>query len=253
MKTKILLNILTHGDEFVGLKVADEIRRMHPSIIGNGLDIQIANERAYKESKRFVDQDLNRVFPGNPDGSCEEKRAHELKSIIASYDMVIDVHSTESGSGDMVIVTKFDNTTKKLLGALSPKYVLYMNMLPDRSLISCAQIGIALEMGSEKDDLTCTKTVKGIECLMSHVGLIDHKDSFGFATEYFEVFTQVEKPQGAVLETYVKNFVLIRRGEAFARKSDGSSIIAEFDFCPVIFGSTNYETIFGFAARILQP
>ena len=41
---KVLLNILTHGDELIGKKVADEIIRLYPDLIGNDLDIQIANQ-----------------------------------------------------------------------------------------------------------------------------------------------------------------------------------------------------------------
>jgi len=248
---KVLLNILTHGDELVGLKVAEIIKQRNPTIIGNGLDVQIANEEAYRRGKRCIDKDLNRVFPGDPNGSVEEKRAHELTPVVSSYDMVVDVHSTESGSGDMVIVTKLDDETKKTVKALSPKYVLYMNMPPDRSLISCARIGIAFEMGSDKDEATCEKTVEGVECLLSYRGFTTSGRSFGFASECFEVFDQVLKPANAILEPYVENFTKVYAGEVFAKKANGDPLIAEYDFYPVIFGNTNYETIFGFAARPL--
>lgn len=235
----------------IGMKVSDAICVLYPDILGNGLDIQIANEQAFRLKKRFVEKDLNRVFPGNPNGFYEEKLAYELKSILNKYELVIDVHSTESGSEDMVIVTKFDDPTKKILHVLSPKYVLYMNMQPDSSLISSARIGIAFEMGSDKDELTITKTIKGIECLLSHSGLIEHKESFGYPTKYFEVFNQVHKPAGAVLESNIKNFTIIHKDQIFARLANGNPISAGFDFYPVIFGNTNYETIFGFMARIL--
>ncbi len=246
--TKILLNILTHGDELAGLKVADTIRVLYPEIIGHGLDIQIANERAFRSSKRYIDKDLNRVFPGNPTGCYEEIIANELRSIISSYDLVVDVHSTESGSSDIVIVTKFDSNTKETLRALSPKYVLFMNILPDRSLISCARLGIAFEMGSDKAESTVTNTVKGIEFLLFQSKLIGRKEPFGLETKYFEVFGQISKSPGSLLEAEIKNFAPISKGQMFARTADGSPIFAEFDFYPVIFGNNNYETIFGFAA-----
>jgi len=248
---KILLNILTHGDELVGLRVADEIKRRHPKIIGDILDIQIANEKAYSEGKRQIDADLNRIFPGKLDGNYEEKRACELKPIIEKYNLVIDVHSTESGSEDVVIVTKLDKPTKEFLKVLSPKYVLFMNVGLDKSLISCAKVGIAFEMGKDKDQKTFEKTVQGIEILLAHFKIISLNNSFGFETQYFEVFSQISKPAGARLEPQVKNFNLVKKDEIFARKIDGEPIIAEFDFYPVIFGNSNYETIFGFASKKL--
>jgi succinylglutamate desuccinylase len=249
---KILLNILTHGDELVGIDIANRIKALYPDLIGNGIDIQIANKRAYKGAKRYIDCDLNRIFPGNPSGSYEERRAHELVPIISSYELTIDVHSTESGSGDMVIVTKMDSATKAVLKGLSPKYVLFMNMIPDRSLISQARIGIAFEMGRDKDESTAVKTVKCIEYLLSYMGISAPRESLCFQTEFFDVFAQIPKPAGVSLEKHVENFKLIRKGEAFAKKKDGTMLIAEFDFYPVIFGNTNYETIFGFAARKLS-
>lgn len=252
MKTiKILLNILTHGDELVGLKVAEKIKQRYPPIIGNGLDIQVANEQARRKSKRYIDKDLNRVFPGNPNGSYEEKRAHELKTIVASYDLVIDIHSTESGSEDIVIVTKFDSATKDLLRVISPRRVLFMNMKPDNSLLSCAKVGIAFEMGKDKNPATFQKTIQGVEVLLAHFGLIPPRQNFGYSTEYFEVFASVPKPFGAILEPHIKNFSPIKKGEVFARKTNGNPIIADSDFVPVIFSSAEYETIFGFAAKTM--
>ncbi|MDO8571241.1 MAG: succinylglutamate desuccinylase/aspartoacylase family protein [bacterium] len=250
---KILLTIMTHGDEHIGKKVAGEVIRRHPNIIGKGLDVNIANEKAYREKKRYIDLDLNRVFPGNTTGSYEEQRALELSSIISSYDLVIDIHSTESGSGDMIIVTKLDSATKEIIDILNPKYVLLMNIKPDKSLISSARIGLAFEMGSDDDKETLAKTLVGIERILSYFKLIPNRESYGFKTEYFEVFKQMSKPAGARLEHHIKNFSLIKKGEIFARNIDNSPIIAEFDFYPVIFGSTNYETIFGFAAREIYP
>lgn len=250
MDKKLLINILTHGDELVGKRVVDEISQKYPSLVGNGFDIQVANEEAHAQGKRFIDHDLNRVFPGRADGSVEERRAFEIAPRVSAYDYVIDVHSTESGAKDMVIVTKLDEPTCELLKYISPKYVLHMTMKPDTSLISQAKVGIAFEMGSDKDEETFTKTVKGIERVISSLGLIPETPSFGFETQYYEVFSPISKPKGAVLEGEVQNFKLIKKGEVFAR-IQGEGIVAEEDFYPVIFGNTNYESIFGFAARLL--
>lgn len=247
---KILLNILTHGDESVGKKIADEIQRKYPNIIGNGLDIQIANPMAYEKGVRYIDKDLNRVFPGKEDGVYEERRAVEISKIISGYELVIDIHSTESGSQDIVIVTTLDESTQGILKVLSPRYVLYMNMQPQTSLISIAKIGIAFEMGSNISVETYEKTIQGIEIILNHYSLIPTSQSFGYQTQYFEVFTSIPKPLGGVLLQHVENFKEIKKGEVFAQQIlNKEEIRAEFDFYPVIFGSTNYEKIFGFAAR----
>ncbi len=246
---KILLNILTHGDELAGKRVADGISERYPQLLKNGLDIIIANELAYQQGKRYVDSDLNRVFPGKPDGNYEERRAYELAPIVSSYDFVIDVHSTESGTEDTVIVTKIDEETKDALIAVSPRYILFMNIKPDKSLISRAKVGIAFEMGKDADEKTVEKTMQGIESLLTYAKLTSVEKTLGHRTEAFEVFQEIVKPKNARLNADIKNFHRIETGSIYAKSKDGSPIKAEFDFYPVIFGNDNYETIFGFAAR----
>ena len=122
---KILLNILTHGDERIGLKVAQEIQRF--KIDKNLFSVQIANQKAYKKNKRFIHQDLNRSFPGKKTGNHEETLAYKLTPLIKSADLVIDIHSTLCNLKDAIIVTKLDTATKRCLEAIQPKYVLVMN------------------------------------------------------------------------------------------------------------------------------
>ena len=247
---KVLITIMTHGNEIVGMKTAQELRKRYPKLIGNGLDILVANEEAFTHKKRFIDHDLNRIFPGKRTGSYEETRAFKLKKIIASYPLVIDIHSTESGSKDIVIVTKMNQATKKILSILSPRYVLYMKMKPDTSLISSSTNGVALEMGKDKDKATLAKNVKVIEKILLHYKLITSTKKYSsYKTEYFEVEKSVSKPQGAKLLSHIKNFTLIKKGDAYAETSTKELIIAEENFYPVIFGSKNYKTIFGFSAQ----
>jgi succinylglutamate desuccinylase len=70
---KILLNILTHGDETIGIAVAKELQKL--KIKQNVLSIQRANTKAYGQNKRYIDQDLNRSFPGKKPGNHEQMLA----------------------------------------------------------------------------------------------------------------------------------------------------------------------------------
>ena len=108
---KILLNIATHGDETIGHAVAKEIQKL--KITKGKVIIHVANEKAYKLKKRFVDQDLNRSFPGNVEGNHEQRLAVNILPIVKSADLVIDIHSTTSELKDALIVTKQNKKTKK--------------------------------------------------------------------------------------------------------------------------------------------
>jgi hypothetical protein len=80
----------THGNEPLGVGVCKKLEAL--KIIN--LSVLYANEQAIKQNKRFINQDLNRVFPGSPKGSYEVKRAQEIINISKSFDYVIDFHNT---------------------------------------------------------------------------------------------------------------------------------------------------------------
>ncbi len=245
----ILINILTHGDELIGVKVADEIENKYSDLLGKELAIQIANEDAYKQGKRFVDEDLNRCFPGNLSGNYEQKRAATIISKLREYDIVIDIHSTKSETKDTVIITRTTPLILKTIEIISPANVFLMNINPEGALIHHCQNGLALEFGHDTSDDVLRKNLVAIDAVINYFLFDKITAGLELSTQYYEVFRQVEKPTGATLLPEIKNFSLVKANEIFAKTADGKPVSLGEDFYPVIFGQDNYETIFGFAAR----
>ena len=248
-KFTILLNILTPGDELVRVRVANEIRKKYPDLLGNGLDIQIANEEAYKAGKRFIDEDLNRCFPGNPNGTSEQKRAAAILPNLTTYDCVIDIHSTKSTTTDTIIITKITPTIRTMISVIEPRHVFMMKVNPDGALIHHCTNGIALEFGNDASEEVFQKNVRAIDTVISTLLLQKPTPGLGMATDYYEVFAPIQKNPGDTLLPEIKNFSLVTAGMPFATNKVGKPISYEEDFYPVIFGQSNYETIFGFAAK----
>ncbi|MEK7166828.1 MAG: succinylglutamate desuccinylase/aspartoacylase family protein [Patescibacteria group bacterium] len=244
---KIILNILTHGDEKIGLKVAKEIKKL--KINKNILIIQIANKKAFKFHKKFINQDLNRSFPGRKNGNYEEKLAYKLSPIIKSADIVIDIHSTKSELKDTIIVTKLDYNTLKYVKAIQPRYVLVMNVTKDKALISQAKIGIAFEYGKDNNLCILKKIIADIKKLFCYLGIIYIKlPKQKIITKYFNVISEINKPKGYRLLKKIKNYKLICKNEAFATNGN-NYLFAEDNFYPILFGEKNYKTIFGFMGK----
>lgn len=245
---KVLLNIGTHGDEKIGLYVAQRIEKL--PVKNNGLVVNVANEKAFKLNKRFIDQDLNRSFPGKKKGNYEERRAHQLLPIIQEADIVIDIHSTTSELKDAIIVTKLNKKTREYVNIISPKYVLVMNATKNNTLISHAKIGIAFEYGKDKDQKVIRKVTDGIESLLSYVGMIPSlKNRIKIGRPIFlDVYASISKPKGARLGSNIKNYVLVKKGSVYGTAQE-KQLRAEQDFYPVLFGAKNYKDIFGFAGK----
>lgn len=244
---KLVLNILTHGTETVGLAVAREIQKL-PFKKGELL-IHTANELAYKKKKRFIDQDLNRSFPGKRNGNHEERLAHTILPVVKSADIVIDIHSTESGLKDALIVTKLNKKTREYIDVISPKYLLYMRATKNNALMSAAKIGIAFEYGKNNDARALKNINSDIRRLLAHLGMIKGRPSAKRRkTLWFDVYKTVPKPKGSRLLSSIKNYKLIKKGAQFGLNKH-KPIVAQEDFYPILFGKNKYKDIFGFAAR----
>lgn len=244
---KILLIIATHGNEKIGLKVVKEIEKLHI----NNLIIQIGNKKALELNKRYIDQDLNRSFPGKKNGNYEERRAFELIPIIKSADLVLDIHSTTSDTKNTLIVNKINKETLGCIKSIQPKYVVIMKKSKN-SLISQAKIGISFEYGKDNDMITIKKTIVDIKKLLNYLGLIKTKSPKNkTTTKYFNVSSIVPKPKGYKLIKKVKNYTLIRRGDAYAA-SKNKKLTAEEDFYPILFGEKNYKDYFGFKGEKIK-
>ncbi|HLC94499.1 MAG TPA: succinylglutamate desuccinylase/aspartoacylase family protein [Patescibacteria group bacterium] len=85
----------THGNEPLGINVCKKLERLSIPY----LDVLYANKKAIRENKRFIQEDLNRVFPGSG-MSYESRRAREIIKICKSYDFVIDFHNTYCPNND---------------------------------------------------------------------------------------------------------------------------------------------------------
>jgi succinylglutamate desuccinylase len=240
---KIMLNILTHGDEIIGLKVAKELKKL--KISKDILTINIANKKAYKLKTRCIDSDLNRSFPGNKNGNYEERLAYKLNNIIKEYDIVFDIHSTTSSLKDALIVTKFNKDTQELIDVISPKYLLFMNIFKDNALLSNAKIGIGFEYGNNDDVQVLSNIVTDIKKVLAHLNIIDKFDYKKRKTKYFKIDNSVIKPVEYKLLPNIENYRLIKKGTIYA--TDGKDcLIADRNFYPILFGEKTYANIFGF-------
>ncbi len=246
---KILLNVCTHGNERVGLKVAEYFS--HLKVTHGILQVHIANMKAVKARKRFIDSDLNRVFPGKKNGDYEERLAYEITPSISSFDLVIDIHSTNSGMRSTIITVESSNILNQIIRAIGPKYAVCMSATKSNSLISHAKHGIAFEYGKDGDQRTYTETVRGIKRALAHLGMLQDRRIKQASTEvmFFDAYATFAKPKGYSVHKKIKNFSLVRKGAVVGTHRHKDNLLAPENFYPILFGENSYKTMFGFIAR----
>lgn len=98
--SKILVIGGLHGNEPLGLEVCKKLEKLNAP----GIDVLYGNPEAIKKNIRFVDEDLNRCFPGDSEGSVEARRAAQIMQAAQGYDIVIDFHNTHCPDNDCTFV-----------------------------------------------------------------------------------------------------------------------------------------------------
>ena len=100
-KKRISIVTGIHGDELEGQYVCFELgRRMreHPEYLNGIVDVYPAiNPLGIDSIQRGVpgfDIDMNRLFPGNDDGTMTEYLASEIMRCIVGSDLVLDIHAS---------------------------------------------------------------------------------------------------------------------------------------------------------------
>lgn len=247
----ILVIGCVHGDELIGQKVVNELRKL--PISRGTLVTVIANTRAIKDGKRFVDQDLNRSFPGNPKGNHEECLAHALFLLIEKADIVLDIHSTTTDTTSAVILTKVNKSIRQLLHIFNPKRVVVMEKkVGNTALTGYCKAGISFEYGKDKSKKAYKETLTDIMKILEGYGMIERKGKgvlkITRKTEYFQVLGTLVRPAGFHLEKTIKNFSLVRRGGIVARNGECTQK-AHQNFYPLLFGEKAYKEIWGFMSK----
>lgn len=255
---KILIVGSTHGHEKIGLRVIEELTKLN--LDSNQVEFIVGNPKASELGVPFTESDLNRIFPGNQDGNYEERRAFELTEKILQADLVIDLHSTKTtdlGENSMVIVTKYDEETKRVLDLISPPKVLIMRYKSDNALISQARVGIAFEYGLDDSEAVLKATVHDIAAILKSYGLIKQNP---YSNQYMRASSSVYDVYDAfkksfegeyVLSNQIENFTQINEGQLICTTNSNIEIIADEDFYPILFGNNRYKDILGFKAKKL--
>ena len=100
----VMLQALTHGNEFCGALALDYLLREKIEPAAGKLIVAFANVEAYArfdfdnpDASRFIDEDYNRVWADDalfgPRDSAELRRARQLQPFVDSADCLLDLHS----------------------------------------------------------------------------------------------------------------------------------------------------------------
>lgn len=239
-----------HGDEPCGKRA---IERIIEEYRNSKLDIQkpvkfiIANEKALESNQRFVESDLNRVFPGDPEGVHEERIANRLVEEIEGSTSIA-LHSTYSYSNPFAVVARIDETAKEVCGVLGFDKIIDTSVISEGRMVEhckCVDIECGFQ-GSDEASENAYEIIKRF--LAGFDALNDQEKEVVSDPEVYKIYKSEDKEEGKIYEFVRENFELVEEGSVFAL-GDGKEIRAEEDFYPALMSSEGYTDIVGYKAR----
>lgn len=131
----VMVNAVTHGNELCGAIVVDFLFRQNVRPTRGKLTLGFANYRAfltfdprYPGLSRYIDEDINRVWSPDvlegPRDSDELRRAREMRPLIDTVDLLLDLHSMQTRSPALMLAGPLEKGRKLAAAVGVPEYVV---------------------------------------------------------------------------------------------------------------------------------
>ncbi|AUV82396.1 succinylglutamate desuccinylase [Salinigranum rubrum] len=246
-----------HGDEPCGPVAIERLVAESPPV-RRPVKLVVANEEALDAGVRYLDEDLNRAFPGDPDADSHERRlaghlARELRGCTT-----LSLHSTQSFAEPFALVDRVDAVTRAICPRLPIDVVVETDRFTGGRLIEHAHT-VEVECGLQGTDEAAENAYALVRAFLDATDVLDADDerfpSASRATAHedgevtvYRLLDQIPKTPDGNHEVFAANFEAVEEGESFAA-TDGSSLVADRHFYPVLLSPYGYEDIFGYVAE----
>lgn len=235
-----------HGDEPSGVRA---IR----SLLADGLNLQrgvrfiVANPPAFTANERYLDTDLNRVFPGDTDAPERERRlAAQLCELTAGLP-TLSLHSTHSYP-DPIALVEFDDDIAELAATLPVPEIIDESPAIDGAFTECSSV-ITLEAGCQQTEAATDTAVRQTRAFLAATDALNETVPESDST-FYRLNEVVEKPADAEFDLRVENFEQVAEGTTYAT-ADDQTFVAKRRFVPILMSECGYDDIFGYKGTTL--
>jgi predicted deacylase len=226
------LTAAIHGDELNGIEI---IRRVMYNIkpenlVGTIIGVPIVNMQGFRRSSRYLTdrRDLNRYFPGNPEGSSASRIAHSFfTEIISHCGALVDLHTGSFHRTNLpqLRADLINPEVMRLSQSFGATVVLHSDPAKGTLRQAATDAGIptvTLEAGGpmQLQDKEVAHGVKGIETLLNTLGMVKRKSFWGKPAPVFYQSTWVRADQGGILFSEVYLGKRVRRGDLLGTVTD---------------------------------
>ena len=231
----LCLTAAVHGDELNGIEMVRRVMHdLEPEkVSGSIIGVPIVNVQGFRRGERYLPdrRDLNRYFPGNPNGSAAARIAHSFfVNVIAKCDALIDLHT---GSNDRANLPQIRADLREpdvvtLTQGFGSMVILHSTPTVGTLRYAATRAGIptvTLEAGgpSQLELNEVRHGVKGIETLVHSLGMIKKRRRWGDPEPVYYRSSWVRASNGGILLADVSLGSTVRKGDLLGSITDPMS------------------------------
>ena len=228
----LCLSAAVHGDELNGIEIVRRV--LHDieadKLSGAVIGIPIVNVQGFRRGSRYLPdrRDLNRYFPGNPNGSAAARIAHSFfTNVVSNCDALIDLHtgSFERANLPQIRADLRDPDVLTLTQGLGSMVILHSTPAVGTLRYAATRAGIpavTLEAGGPSElELDEVKVgVKGIETLVHTLGMVKKRRRWGDPEPVYYRSSWVRADNGGILLSDVGLGTTVRKGDILGTITD---------------------------------
>lgn len=260
----LCLTAAVHGDELNGIEMVRRVlHEIDPQkLSGAVIGVPIVNVQGFRRGSRYLPdrRDLNRYFPGNPNGSAAARIAHALfTEIIAHCDALVDLHtgSFERANLPQIRADLRNPDVVTLTQGFGSMVVLHSSPTIGTLRHAATRAGIpavTVEAGgpSQLELAEVKHGVKGIETLLTTLGMVRKIRFWGDPLPVYYRSSWVRADNGGILLADVSLGSTVRKGDLLGTITDPMSNARTELYSPysgrIIGMARNQVVMPGFAA-----
>jgi predicted deacylase len=231
----VCLTAAVHGDELNGIEMVRRV--MHDlspkDVSGAIIGIPIVNVQGFRRGSRYLPdrRDLNRYFPGNPNGSAAARIAHSFfVNVIAHCDALIDLHTGSNSRANLpqIRADLRDPDVVTLTQGFGSMVILHSTPTVGTLRYAATSAGIptvTLEAGgpSQLELNEVRHGVRGIETLVNTLGMIKKTNFWRDPEPVYYRSSWVRAENGGILLADVSLGSTVRKGDLLGTINDPMS------------------------------
>ncbi len=204
----------THGNEIFAVRAAQEIineLQDQPLLRQGKIRFIASNIPALKAGQRFLEADLNRIYPGLGETS-EDRIARQVVPLVTDSAFVVDLHTAPESPPFVVLGSRNKVRVKLAEQSGVDHIVLFESSGVSKAMVDIANCGIGVELGKHGDASSLETGKRVIRNYLQSFGFIAPIDEeVPTEPQYYEIIGKLNMATGLKIakETTVNDFVPI--------------------------------------------